>query len=75
MAQSSRVWPARYPTRYERRGQTGWDDLALLQTAENALAADDDLDPAFPAIVKTIRDRIVGLQQAQASMSVDELAA
>jgi hypothetical protein len=54
---------------YERRGWAGWDDLAMLQAAENALAADDDLDGAFPAIVATIRQRITAQRHAQASMN------
>jgi hypothetical protein len=45
------------------------DDLALLGAFESALAADPDFDDGYPAVVKTMRDRIAHARHEQASQN------
>jgi hypothetical protein len=50
------------------RNQSGHgDDLALLGVFESVLALDRDFDVDFPAVVKSMRERIIHARHEQAA--------
>jgi hypothetical protein len=54
----------------ESRGKAGeWDELAQLLALEQVMAADPDLDPKYPAAVKTVRDYVTHERDAQARLN------
>jgi hypothetical protein len=53
----------------EEGGIDPGDDLILLAALESVLAVDPDVDDCYPAVIKTMRERIAHARHGQASQN------